>query len=45
MVSPNPNVNMNPEVETIAPPQLLQNIEEKKNTVSFVKSRSSVGTS
>ena len=34
MVSPNPNVNMNPEVETIAPPHLLQNIEEEKKIQS-----------
>ena len=34
MASPNPNINMNPEVETIALLQLLQNIGKQLQSVS-----------
>ena len=34
MASPNPNVNMNPEVKSVAPPQLLQNIGKQLQSVS-----------
>ena len=34
MAGPNPNVNMNPEVKSVAPPQLLQNIGKQLQSVS-----------